>query len=190
MAKAFYSLCPWSRLNLLRELIEGLTIDGAAAEVGVYKGGSALVIAEAAPDRTVHLFDTFRGIPDMVSEHDNHHKAGDFADASLDDAKRMLADCRNVEFHVGVFPETAGPVADRKFAFVHVDCDIYRSVWECCKFFYPRMNAGGIMVFDDYHAWSCVGAKIAVDNFFADKPEEIALPTIEGGGCYVVVGGE
>jgi O-methyltransferase len=34
------------------------------------------------------------------------------------------------------------------------------------------------MLFDDYGFWSCPGARQAVDEFFADKPEApFALPT-------------
>ena len=36
------------------------------------------------------------------------------------------------------------------------------------------------MVFDDYGFPSCPGARIAVDNFFRDKPEfPMALPTAQ-----------
>ena len=40
-----------------------------------------------------------------------------------------------------------------------------------CEFFYPRMQAGGILLFDDYGYPSCPRAREAVDEFFADKPE-------------------
>jgi nitroreductase len=42
---------------------------GAFAEVGVYKGASAKLICEAKGDKTLHLFDTFEGLP-TASEHD------------------------------------------------------------------------------------------------------------------------
>jgi O-methyltransferase len=53
-----------------------------------------------------------------------------------------------------------------------VDVDIYRSVLDCCRFFYPRLVTGGAIVFDDYGRNSCPGAKAAVDEFFADTPEQ------------------
>src|SRR6266446_3101953 len=36
---------------------------GAFAEVGVYKGASAKLICAAKGDKTLHLFDTFEGLP-------------------------------------------------------------------------------------------------------------------------------
>jgi len=67
---------------------------------------------------------------------------------------------------------------------VHIDVDIYQSVKDCCEFFYPRLHAGGVMLFDDYGKWTCPGAKLAVDEFFATKPEKrFYFPS---GQCFVI----
>jgi hypothetical protein len=43
---------------------------------------------------------------------------------------------------------------------------------------YPRLAPGGFMVFDDYGFKECQGARLAVDEYFEDKPEfPIALRT-------------
>ena len=48
------------RLRVLRELAaEVANIDGCVVELGVYCGGSALVLATCLPGRKLHLFDTF-----------------------------------------------------------------------------------------------------------------------------------
>ena len=52
------------------------------------------------------------------------------------------------------------------------------------------MVSGGVLVFDDYHVWSCLGAKRAIDQFFEDKSDKLVLPPITGGGCYVLVTGQ
>jgi O-methyltransferase len=40
------------------------------------------------------------------------------------------------------------------------------------------MVSGGFIIFDDYGMPSCPGARAAVDQFFADKPEKpLALHT-------------
>ena len=82
--------------------------------------------------------------------------------------------------YAGLFPDTAGPVAETAFCLVHADVDIYTSVLACCHFFYPRLVSGGVMIFDDYGRQSCPGARAAVDELFADKPERpVYLPSAQ-----------
>jgi O-methyltransferase len=135
------------------------------------------------PQRTVHLFDTFEGMPETDPTRDLHGQ-GDFSDTSLKGVQAFLSGLPSVQFYPGLFPDTAGPVADKTFAFVHVDVDIYRSVLDCCEFFYPRLAVGGVMVFDDYGFRSCPGARAAVDEFFLNRPERpVYLAT---GQCVVI----
>jgi O-methyltransferase len=152
---------------------------GDVAEVGVYRGGTAYLLAKAiaAGKKRIHLFDTFEGMPETDPDKDVH-QAGDFSDTSLQSVQEYLSECDNVAIYPGFFPETAAPVSSLRFSLVHIDVDIYRSVLDCCSFFYGRMTQGGFMVFDDYGFLSCPGAKEAVDSFFSDKPEyPCYLPT-------------
>jgi O-methyltransferase len=148
-------------------------LDGAFAEIGVYRGGTATLLAHLTDRsrRQLHLFDTFAGMPE--TDERDLHIAGDFADTSLAEVKWFLGHHTSVRFHQGEFPSTSSPVEHERFALVHVDVDIATSVEACCAFFYPRMVQGGVMVFDDYGFTSCPGAKTATDAFFADKREPI-----------------
>jgi O-methyltransferase len=160
-------------------------IAGDIAEIGVFRGGTARLLAKtsAPAGKTVHLFDTFAGMPSVDASADLH-QAGDFANTSLDAVQAYLRDCSNVRLYQGIFPATAQPIEQHSFALVHIDVDIYTSVLSCCAFFYPRMEHAGMMLFDDYGFLSCPGAKKAVDEFFAGKPEvPIYLPT---GQCLVI----
>lgn len=179
-----YTLVDRTRCYILYQLARQTSqIPGEVAEVGVYKGGTAKLLAKTLPQRQVHLFDTFSGMPRTNATIDAHAE-GDFADTSLPDVQDHLRDCPNVHFYQGLFPLTAGPVEGAKFSLVHVDADIYESVRACCHFFYPRMESDSVMVFDDYGFPSCPGARKAVDEFFLDKPEiPFYLPT---GQCIVV----
>lgn len=161
------------------------SINGDVAEVGVYRGGTARLIAEILEEgkKHLHLFDTFEGMPE-VDERQDIHQQGDFSDTSIKQVKRFLDGFSKVHFYQGVFPQTASPVINNKFSFVHIDVDIYQSVLDSCGFFYPRMVSGGIIVFDDYGFVSCPGAKRAVDDFFASRAEQPCyLPT---GQCFVI----
>ena len=147
-------------------------VKGDVAEVGVYKGGTAKLLAKVfeATGQHIHLFDTFGGMPPTDSSRDAHTE-GDFGDVTLDEVKAYLMDFPQTRLYQGFFPSTAGPVEQTTFSLVHVDVDIYRSVLDACQFFYPRLASGGIMIFDDYGRVSCPGAKTAVDEYFMDKSE-------------------
>jgi O-methyltransferase len=176
---ADHTLVDRSRLYVLYQLIkQARRVPGAVAEVGVYRGGTAKLMARLLDgEKTLFLFDTFAGMPATHPEYD-FHRSGDFADTSLESVRAYLADCRQVELRQGLFPDSAGPARDQTFSLVHVDVDIYASVLSCCEFFFPRMSPGGVLVFDDYGMISCPGAKRALDEFCAAQNETaIYLPT-------------
>lgn len=153
--------------------LQALNCGGVFLECGVYRGGTARLLAEIlgrrAANRRLHLFDTFTGMPE-TSPIDLHRK-GDFADTSLSAVQDFVGHSAITDYHPGLIPDTFSGLQDMKIAYAHVDVDIYRSVRDCCEFIYPRLSAGGIMIFDDYGFPSCPGARRAVDEFFADKPE-------------------
>jgi hypothetical protein len=156
-------------------------IKGDIAEVGVYKGGSAKLICEAKGSRTLHLFDTFEGIPKVDEIDAPLFSKGEFA-ALLGDVKYYLKTYEGVYFYKGLFPATAEPVKDKKFSFAHFDVDTYESTLDCIKFFYPRMSKGGIIISHDYI--SAPGVRKAFDEFFKDKPEPII--EMSGTQCLIV----
>ena len=158
------------RLRVLRELAaEVANIDGCVVELGVYCGGSALVLATCLPGRKLHLFDTFAGLPE-TDEIDRHVK-GEFAGDEA--AVRALLGFWDVEFHVGVFPETMpegiGPVA-----LAHCDCDLYAGTAAFIREFRGLMAKGGAMVFDDFGSPACPGVTRAVEEAFA--PWQVLKP--------------
>jgi hypothetical protein len=78
-----------------------------------------------------------------------------------------------VELVPGYFADTLTTTADRRFAFAHLDCDLYSSYRECLEFFHPRLEPGAIVVFDEYNDPPWPGCNRAVDEFLADKPERV-----------------
>jgi len=157
-------------------------VEGDVAEVGVYRGGSAYLIASAlrGTGKTVHLFDTFAGMPAVDAQRDNAAfvQRGIFADTSEADVRAFLGAFGDVRTYAGLFPETAAPIAGRRFAMAYIDVDIYESTVACLEFFYPRMSGGGVMLFDDYKSPKCPGVAEAIDAFFADKREHVVHTTV------------
>lgn len=157
-------------------------IEGNVAEVGTYKGGSAKLICLAKGNKPLHIFDTFTGLPEVSQIDDtNRFHGGDYT-GSLELVKSYLEDCNNVFFYKGYFPETAKPVENKTFSFVHLDVDLYESTKSCIEFFYPRLSKGGIMISHNYI--DAIGVRKAFDEFFKNKPE----PVIEMSGtqCLIV----
>jgi len=169
------SLLSHDRLNIIRRRAESvINLPGCTAEVGVYRGGVSKIIAEILPNKQLHLFDTFTGIP-MKGEHDVHN-IGDFKDTTLEQVKEYLSNHKNISYHVGWFPRDTGKnVENEQFCFVHLDADQYQSTKEALEFFYPRMVKGGVIVFDDYEWENCPGVKKAIDEFLADKLERVVV---------------
>ena len=98
--------------------------------------------------------------------------------------QKALSGFSNFEFHPGWIPDRFADVADRKFSFVHIDVDLAEPTLASLAFFYPRMQAGGIIVCDDYGQGTSPGATEAVDRFLATKPERmLMLP--DGGGFMI-----
>lgn len=156
-------------------------VDGEIAEVGSYKGGSAKIICEAKGRKALYLFDTFEGLP-ALSRFDNPKQfhVGQF-DESFDNVKEYLKRYKNVYATKGIFPKTSLIIRNKRFSFVHLDLDIYKSTYDALNFFYPRMNRGGIIISHDYV--NAPGVNKAVKQFFKDKPE----PVIELAGCQCLI---
>jgi O-methyltransferase len=171
--------------NLARAVMRTVDIPGDMAELGVYLGGSARVIASACPEKRLHLFDTFEGLPETeAAERDPHGHLGKGLFAG--NAVAVCATMRGAkyELHPGLFPETVDRMEGR-FSFVHVDCDLYSSARAAIDWFWPRMSPGGIMFFDDYGC-DFTGVTDAVEETFG--PEQIVKQYGDGVqiGCLVV----
>ena len=160
--------------NVYQLTLKTRKLPGAIVELGVFRGGSAKLIALLKGDKELHLFDTFAGMPAVRSDVD-HHLAGDFADTSLEAVQAYLSGFKNIFFHQGFFPDSARPLAGTPLqcCFVHLDADIYESTKAGLEFFYPRTVKGGMILSHDYRNLHCPGVKRAFEEFFADKPEPV-----------------
>lgn len=119
---------------------------GAIVEVGVYTGGTGWHLTQLAEqqNRKIYLYDTFEGIP-YKGELD-YHEVGDFSDVDYESIKAALPYAQVVK---GIFPDSA--VEMEPIAFVHLDCDQYKSVMDSWHFLKPKLVPGAIVWFDDAH---------------------------------------
>ena len=133
--------------------LKEVTLDGMVAEFGVYKGTSLTQIAKFFPDRTVHGFDSFIGLPESWG---GTSKAAGAFDVGAKPPELPVA---NVEFHVGWFDDTVPVFAAEHsgpFAFAHLDADLYSSTKTVFDGLGEWFVPGTIVVFDEYfgyHGW-------------------------------------
>ncbi len=171
---------PRDRLEaLLRVWWETRGVCGEVIECGAYRGATSLLLALLG--RLCHLrqavlmLDTFAGMP-AVSAYDLGRREGEFGSPSNQtDLIRRLAEALSVadrvEVHRGLFADTFAVLETRdlRFAFVHIDANIYRGTLDACRFTVPRVAPGGAVVFDDYNGVCDLGARLAIDEYFAGR---------------------
>jgi O-methyltransferase len=160
-------------------------VEGAFAELGVYKGESARLIHLIDPGRKFHLFDTFNGLPnkDLLNETGEAatYTNVNFRDTDVQTVREKIGgDEDKILFHVGYFPESTKGLEEEIFAFVNIDADLYNPTIAGLSFFYPRLSPGGVILIHDYNnKWE--GLKQAVDEFCISIPEvPFMVPDLEG----------
>lgn len=161
-------------INLLKAVVH---LEGDTVECGVYKGDSSYLICKdiAHLDKQHHVFDSFQGLSLGDSSFDNAYwKKGDLS-IGKSYVESRLNEFNFIKYYEGWIPEKFSDVDSKKFCFVHIDVDLYQPTYDSVAFFYSRMVTGGIILCDDYGFRSCAGAKKAVDEFLADKPEQIVM---------------
>ncbi|MBQ6582191.1 MAG: class I SAM-dependent methyltransferase [Mogibacterium sp.] len=184
-------------VRLIAREIEGRGIDGAVAELGVYRGELAAELSRLFPDRPLYLFDTFEGFP----EEDLATEAGftqgrkvwhpDFSDTSIELVRSKLADPDRAVFVPGRFPESLEQIDDPEtltYAFVSLDPDLYEPVLQGLEYFWPRMERGGMIVIHDYNSMQFPGVRAAVQEF-CDRNRLMPVPLCDLHGTAVLVKG-
>jgi O-methyltransferase len=163
--------------QLINALQATHAIEGEIAEVGTFRGASArLLRTYANPSKILHVFDTFEGLP-QPGKQDAEFQQGQFA-ASLGDVQAYLGQDR-IRYHQGIFPQSATEEVRRmSFSFVHLDVDLYEGTLDCLRFFYPRMNIGGIILSHDFGADRAPGVIAAFAEFF----QPLGVPYIQLSG--------
>lgn len=159
------------------------SVEGDTAECGVYMGCSSEGILMQSREKMHYIFDSFEGLSTPKSEDGSYWREGDLTAAQAI-VEKNLANYNNKKLIKAWIPDGFKAVEDKRFSFVHIDVDLYQPTLDSVKFFYDRLNVGGVLVCDDYGFSSCIGATKAIDEFLKDKDEKmISLPC--GGGFFI-----
>ena len=187
--------------------IFGERVPGAFVECGVWRGGSAALMALAAQhagqEREFHLFESIAGLPDPSAADDAASIAysGGKSSGQLVSIGECVADVSEVQkfffeelrldrarfhFHIGWFQNTL-PVAAPNIgaiALLRLDGDWYESTKVCLEYLYPQLARGGIVILDDYFAWK--GCHDATEEYRARHGITTPIMRIDGAAAYWV----
>ena len=172
-------------LLLARYFAHTLDVPGERVECGVFSGFGSLLMCRLMRARRpefdgtgFHLVDSFEGLSPPVAEDAvalrekpgrgtvavlGYDKGG--FTAPIEYARAAMREFPGARIHQGWIPDVLAALPDTRFAFVHVDVDLYQPTLACLEHFYPRLAAGGAIVCDDYGAPRFPGAARAWDEY-------------------------
>ncbi len=177
--------------RIINYLIDN-NISGDIIECGVWKGGSALLIAETLAlrgetNRKIYLYDTFTGMTEptikdycltheinAIELYNEMYTTYNFIDgtkgwceASLESVKKVLKSSNypfeNFVFVKGKVEDTIPQTIPDKISFLRLDTDWYNSTLHELTYLYPNVVLGGLTLSDDYFYWE--GARNAIDEY-------------------------
>jgi O-methyltransferase len=183
--------CMYTLYRTVKYLVDS-GVPGALVECGVWRGGSAMMIAltlDAIGERgrDIYLYDTFAGMtrPESVDvrsqdgmeqvsrwqafERSDHNE---WAYASLAEVRANMATTgypeEKLHFIEGDVEETIPVTAPEEIALLRLDTDWYRSTRHELTHLSPRLARRGALIIDDYGAYE--GSRKATDEYFAGTP--------------------
>ncbi len=154
---------------------------GAILEVGVWRGGTGCLMAQASPGKTIYLADTFAGVVNAGSQ-DTRYLGGEHADTSEDLVSRFLArnGVTNARLLKGMFPAQTAESVTGPIALLHVDVDVYQSAKDTVEWALPRLLVGAKIVFDDYGFSGCEGVTRLVNQLRDALPDFAFVHNLNG----------
>ena len=181
-------------------------IAGDIAECGVWRGGSMMTVAltllaHGDRSRSLYLFDTFEGMSSPTADDksldgvsadvqlaQDPRGTGIWCCASLDDVRANILSTGYPEEKIhlikGKVEDTIPGNIPSNLSLLRLDTDWYESTRHELKYLYPKLDAKGILIIDDYGHWQ--GAKKAVDEYFAELGGNIYLHRIDYTGRILV----
>lgn len=186
-----YTLIDIHRLYELWQLVkETASLEGALIEVGVWRGGSAALIAKSALlegiTEPLYIADTFTGVAKAGENDTSYYKGGEHSDTSIEVVNEVIQKCStsNIKILIGIFPEeTAHLILEEKFRFCHIDVDVYQSAKDIVIWLWPKLVVGGIIVFDDYGFQTCDG----ITKFVNEERKKIGRVVIHNLNGHAII---
>ena len=186
------------RLRNVRRCVQTVIDEGVPGdliEAGCWRGGASILMravlkANGVEDRTVFAADSFQGLPEPnpelypADEGDLNFTTDQLA-ASLDEVRGNferygLLDGQ-VRFLEGWFKDTLPTVADRQWAVLRLDGDLYESTMDGLRNLYDGLSMGGFVIIDDFVWDNC---RAAVEDFRAERGITDEVTRIDWAGAF------
>lgn len=159
------------RVAMLRNCADEIyrnKVQGAVAELGVYRGDFAKYINRYFPEKKLYLFDTFEGFNEKDKSQKEEfgivYRKSTFKDTNISCVMEKMKYKNNIILKKGYFPATVEDL-EEQFAFVSIDADLYEPIKSGLEYFYPRLNRGGYIFVHDFGGFDFIGCKKAVIEF-------------------------
>ncbi len=182
-------------------------IPGAFVECGVWRGGSAMMMAEellacGCSDRDIYLYDTFQGMPEP-GEKDVSYRGkpareswlkqrtethNEWCYAPLDEVRKNLLSTTypvdRLRLVQGKVEDTIPKTIPDQIALLRLDTDWFASTYHELTHLFPRLMTGGVLIIDDYGHWR--GAREATDRYFEEAKTPVLLQRIDHTGRLLI----
>ena len=166
-------------------------VDGRIVECGVGPGRGifafSLLTQHATWPREIWGFDTFEGMPAPTAEdgtanrdmegvwkHPEEQVTGLLRHNGLD-AEFIES---NITFVPGLLSDTLPHYDGGPIALLHLDVDFYESYKTALECLWAYVAEGGIVAFDEYKQRAWPGATQAIDEFFANRSEQVVKSAV------------
>ena len=162
-------------------------VSGAAAELGVYRGGFARCINTLLPERTLYLFDTFSGFDAAEAAGEGRGFTAAHENTSAARVRSLLPHPDMAVFRPGLFPATAEGLEDERFCLVSLDVDLEESTLAGLRFFLPRLSRGGYLMLHDCLSPRLPGVREALRRYEEETGTQLhKLPLCDINGTMVI----
>jgi len=148
-------------------------IQGDFAEIGVYRASTftRLVPIARQQGKMAHGFDSFIGMDEPTERDGDKYPKGRLSVGGVDGFRNIMktAGFSDHEYRLwpGYVPDCfSGCPPDLRFSLGLIDLDHYRPTLLSVEWFWPRLNTGGVVIFDDYFIGRSELASPAVNEFF------------------------
>ncbi|CAE8604854.1 unnamed protein product [Polarella glacialis] len=155
---------PWRQVIyhefLVANVLEDGDVPGDFAEFGIGQGGTSVFLARLAKKyrRKGLAVDSFEGLPAPDAGKDNpYFLEGDYRPKSGQDNLTAFLEYKSAfdvddSLHVvkGFFRDIEIPPEFDSFAYVHMDSDLYDSVYDSLQKVWDRVSPGGAIAVDDF----------------------------------------